>query len=287
MEQGGLSALLLAARLVGRVRRPTGLDLTWRAIRRRDTALRLVDALVAPGQVVVDAGASVGLFTSRMARLVGESGRVHAFEPNPRRHERLRALAGPRRPILLHPVGLSRAAGDAQLWLPRAGGRTYQERAFVGDTAHDPADAEAVDIRLATLDAELGADAARVAFIKCDVEGHEAAVLAGAAETLARARPAILIEVEERHCGRPLDEALRGLLPDGYAAWGVTADGLCPAEDLDIERDHRAPVRAAGDATPGPEYVNDFLLLPQGRRRRAGRTGAARFEPATSRAEAG
>jgi hypothetical protein len=56
------------------------------------------------------------------------------------------------------------------------------------------------------------------------------------------------------------------VVPAGYAAWAVTSGGLRPAEELDLERDHRAPLRAAGDATPGPEYVNDFLLLPQGRR---------------------
>jgi FkbM family methyltransferase len=289
MNEPGLSALLLASRALGRVHPPAGLDLLWRVRRRQDAALRLVDALVGPGQVVVDAGASVGLFTSRMGRLVGRGGRVHAFEPNPLRHDRLRALAGRGRPIVLHPVGLSSAPGDGRLWLPRVGGRTYAERAFVTTTEQGPMDAEPVDIRLATLDAELGADAARVAFIKCDVEGHEASVLAGAGETLARVRPAILVEVEERHTGRPLDEALSDLVPDGYAAWGVTAAGLRPVEDLDIERDHRAPLHAAGEATPGPDYVNDFLLLPQGRvvgsifRRESGVGGARRPPLMTAR----
>jgi hypothetical protein len=96
--------------------------------------------------------------------------------------------------------------------------------------------------------------------------GPEVAVLASRADTIERARPAILIEVEERHHDRPLDQVLATVVPAGYAAWAVTSGGLRPAEELDLERDHRAPLRAAGDATPGPEYVNDFLLLPQGRR---------------------
>jgi FkbM family methyltransferase len=256
------TALLLAARAVGRAHRATGLELIWRGTRRREPALRLVDALVAPGQVVVDAGASLGLFATRMARIVGRSGRVHVFEPNPERHAQLRALAGPQRPLVVHPAALSRAAGKAQLWVPEIDGRTYAERAFLSE--RPPLGAKPVEVRLATLDGELGADASRVAFIKCDVEGHESAVLAGAPETLEHSRPAILVEVEERHCGRPLDEALHDLVPDDYSAWAVTTRGLRPAGDIDIEREHRAPLRAAGHATPGPEYVNDFLLLPGG-----------------------
>ena len=267
----GQIPLLLAARAIGRVHGPTGLDLLWRAHRRLDAALRLVDALVAPGQVVVDAGASVGLFAARMARLVGPRGRVHAFEPNPERHARLQALAGPRRPIVLHRAALSETAGDGRLWIPRVEGRSYAERAFIDEPSGDRANAEPVGIRLATVDDELGDDAGRVTFVKCDVEGHEAAALAGAARTLERARPAILVEVEERHHDRPLDDVLAAVVPDGYAAWAVTSGGLCPADELDLERDHRAPLRAAGAGTPGPEYVNDFLLLPQGRRAPASR----------------
>jgi FkbM family methyltransferase len=242
------------------------MDLLWRTLRRRETALRLVEALIAPGQVIADAGASVGLFTCRMARLVGPSGRVHAFEPNPQRHARLRALAGRRRPIVLHPVALSATAGEAQLWIPRVHGRALAERAFLDHPGGDRASAEPVAVPLATFDAEIGEDGERVAFIKCDVEGHEGAVLAGAANTLDRARPAVLVEVEERHHTRPLHDVLADVVPDGYIAWAVTQHGLRPAEEIDIERDHRAPLREAGDATPGPEYVNDFLLLPHGRR---------------------
>ena len=265
MLRPGQRPLLLAVRAVGRCHRATGLDLLWQVHRRHDTALRLVEALVAPGQVIVDAGASVGLFTSRMARLVGPGGRVHAFEPNPQRHERLLALAGPRRPIVLHPVGLSDAAGMGQLWIPHIEGRAFAERAFIDEGGREGASAMPIAVPLATLDEELGEDGQRVAFIKCDVEGHEAAVLAGAAGTLERARPAVLVEVEERHHTRPLGDVLADVVPDGYSAWGVTPAGLRPVEEIDVERDHRAPLRSAGDATPGPEYVNDFLLLPHAR----------------------
>jgi FkbM family methyltransferase len=43
-----------------------------------------------PGMTVFNIGANVGFFTSGLARLVGPSGRVVAFEPNPAAFERLK-----------------------------------------------------------------------------------------------------------------------------------------------------------------------------------------------------
>jgi hypothetical protein len=41
----------------------------------------VVERLVKPGDRVIDAGASYGFYTYLLARLVGENGRVFAFEP--------------------------------------------------------------------------------------------------------------------------------------------------------------------------------------------------------------
>jgi FkbM family methyltransferase len=54
----------------------------------RDTD-RLFAKLLRPGMHFVDGGANLGYFTCRAARLVGRSGRVDAFEPDPRNGKRL------------------------------------------------------------------------------------------------------------------------------------------------------------------------------------------------------
>jgi FkbM family methyltransferase len=46
--------------------------------------VRMVKRLIRPGMTVLDIGAHVGYYTRMFARLTGDSGRVLAFEPNPR-----------------------------------------------------------------------------------------------------------------------------------------------------------------------------------------------------------
>lgn len=45
--------------------------------------VRLWQQIVRPGDVVVDAGGNIGLFSLDFARLVGREGTVYAFEPHP------------------------------------------------------------------------------------------------------------------------------------------------------------------------------------------------------------
>src|SRR5260370_3499521 len=81
-----------------------------------------VAGLLEAGMCVVDAGANEGLFTIMAARIVGEAGAVHAFEPSPREQSRLRdnlavnALAN----VKVHPAALGRASGRATLNVARA-----------------------------------------------------------------------------------------------------------------------------------------------------------------------
>lgn len=68
-------------------------DLTGRVLALiAGPGLALLDELVGPGDLVVDAGANRGMFTMRPSELVGPAGRVLAFDPNPKCVRRLEQI---------------------------------------------------------------------------------------------------------------------------------------------------------------------------------------------------
>jgi FkbM family methyltransferase len=239
---------------------PIGADrLRWRRRRRHDFALRVVDAFVSRGDVVVDAGASRGLYTARMRDLVGRRGAVHAFEPNQLHHERLRRLAA-HGIVTLHPAALSDHLGGAELRTPVIGGHEYGGWATL--EARPDATVRTVSVPTVRLDDVLSGE--RVAFIKCDVEGHEAAVLRGAQQVLERSRPRILIEIEQRHRVEDVSTTFAVFAALGYQGWMLAPGGLRPLAKFDLERDQLAFL---ANGPPSSEamplgYVHNFLFLP-------------------------
>jgi FkbM family methyltransferase len=163
--------------------------------------VRALGDYLSPRDVFVDVGANIGYFTVLAARLVGDGGRVVAFEPHPGALRILRASLDINRVGHLADV-VDAAAGAVD------GGTT---RLFVsGDpvlSTLDPARSPARDhfdfdgfipVRQVTVDrwfAEHPALAARIGAVKIDVEGTEADVLAGMHQTrLASPRAVIICE---------------------------------------------------------------------------------------------
>lgn len=233
--------------------------LAWRRLQRQaDVAARLVEELVPAGAVALDIGANWGLFAWALEQRVGPRGHVHVFEPNPEHGPSLERMRGKRPNMTVHGVALSDHAGTAQLHIPvRDGRRCSYEATLSGTAAHVQAQQENVGVRLVPLDEILGPDSPAVGFVKCDVEGHEAAVLRGAEHTL-RSLPTMLIEIERRLEDGDVGDTFAQLRDLGYAGYAVRAGGLAPLEDFDIEREQRSDVgrSLAGDR----EYVNDFLF---------------------------
>jgi FkbM family methyltransferase len=166
--------------------------------------VELFEQIVRPGGVVVEAGANIGVHTVPLARLVGESGRVYAFEPQGVVFQTLCAnvaLAG-----LTNVHGHHAAVGETagEVVIPPLDYR--QENNFGGLGLGEFKQGEKVP--LLTIDS-LNLPACH--FLKADVEGMELAVLRGARATIEKFRPLLYVENDRPEKSAPLLQQIREL----------------------------------------------------------------------------
>ncbi len=151
--------------------------------------VRVLRAFIPAGSTVVDVGANIGFFVRQFAPWVGPQGRVIALEPEAANFARLQRFIEKRGwENIVEPVQAAAAEQAGTLMLAI-------------NPLH-PADhklaAEGVPVAVVTLDGLLAERGwPTVSFLKIDVQGAESRVLAGAAQTLSRFRPALFIEVDD------------------------------------------------------------------------------------------
>ncbi|MBO0840061.1 MAG: FkbM family methyltransferase [Sciscionella sp.] len=184
--------------------------------------------LVRPGDVCIDVGAALGIYTAVLADLVGRQGIVHSVEPLRFAHPVIGALLRPRvgANVRRHAVALGAQRGGSVMNVPMRSGHLITGRSFVaagsdglGSNVEFDRHVQ-VQVPTETLDdfcAEHGVD--RLDFVKADVEGGELRLLHGGARTIKRCRPTLLLELEDRHTARfgyPASAAVDWLAEHGY-----------------------------------------------------------------------
>jgi FkbM family methyltransferase len=197
--------------------------------------LKMAEELVAPGDVVWDVGANVGLFTFAAAACAGPTGSLYAIEPDTwlvgllRRSARLEAAK--RAPVNVLPVAVSDTVGVSRFYIAkRARAANYLESC--GSTQTGGA-REAQWVVTVTLDWILGQFPAPNV-LKIDVERAEDRALAGASRLLSSFRPRILCEVCQENASR-VSKILHSF---GYVLVDASAD-----------RFRRAPIENAAYST--------------------------------------
>ena len=227
----------------------------YRALRYRyrlePREIRLVQRHLTAGAVAVDVGAHKGAYTWWMRRVVGKTGKVYAFEPQPELARRLRELAaGSGYPnVVVENLGLSSASCRMMLHVP--GGGSSPGASF--EPAREGGRSFAVDVT--TLDEYFAGDEARrIRLLKCDAEGHELEVFKGARRLLTETGPCILFECERRHRrSGSVEEVFAYLQSLGYQGYFIDQNGCRDLGQFDPE------VHQQSSGAPG--YVNNFLFL--------------------------
>ncbi len=199
---------------------------------------------IRPGDTVLDIGANIGYYTLQFAQLVGDEGRVFAFEPDPRNFELLQRNVRQNRyqnVTLVHAAATSSAKTV----------RLYQNAINRGDhRTYDSSEGRQwVDVDGVVLDEFFANVDGTIDFIKMDIQGSEASALGGM-KTLLQKNPGVQLVTEFWPRGLHLsgDEPrafLQTLLDVGFEIQVIedAAEQLVPLdvdqllEQLPIERD--------------------------------------------------
>jgi FkbM family methyltransferase len=163
-----------------------------------------------PGAVVIDIGAHIGLFSVVASKIVGENGKVYAFEPSPTTYAFLQKtiqLNKANNVIETFQKAVSSAAGTTKFYI--SDDVIANSNSLVSYL--EDRELKGIDILLTTVD--VFAEEKKIkqlSFIKIDVEGAEYDTLRGAERILKTLRPYCMV----------------GIHPEAIQAKGDTVEGI-------------------------------------------------------------
>lgn len=129
---------------------------------------------ISKGDVVLDIGANIGYYTLIFAKLVGEEGKVFAFEPDPDNFALLKKnieINGYRNVILI-PKAVSNETGKTKLFLCEDNKGDHR--------IYDPHDGrKSIEVEVIRLDDYYKSYNGKIDFIKMDIQGAEGGAIQG------------------------------------------------------------------------------------------------------------
>ena len=219
----------------------------YRELKKGEKEIGLVPYLSNRKRISLDVGANKGIYTYVLLK---HSMEVHAFEPNPKMFKVLEAWS--KNKARLHQVALSDFSGEAELKIPkRKNGYSNQGGSL---SAEKTAGQECGIVKVVTtrLD-EMKID--NVGFIKIDVEGFEVQVLRGVEELIRKNKSNLLVEIEEKHNKKPIEEIIAEICEYGYQCFALCNGFLKNINNINLDYHHRNPKTR-------DDYIFNFIFLP-------------------------
>jgi FkbM family methyltransferase len=151
---------------------------------------------VRPGDVVIDVGAHIGYFSLVLGSLVGPTGHVYSFEPDPRALKFLNesVSASGMDWLSVLPIALAAGSGSLDFYLATGLGSSTAVRCDHVNVA------QRTVVLKESLDRLLrdGTVSGAVRLVKIDIEGFEVEAIRGMVKLLRSSRPVMVVEVNDQ-----------------------------------------------------------------------------------------
>lgn len=157
--------------------------------------LKRYSELIKKGDTILDIGANVGVFSLLGSKIVGETGKIYAFEPSKNTFDALSENIQLNNIKNIYPQRLALSNTEGVIYLGTV------ENDALNFIDKNNVTGEAVD--MLPLDKWLTINnLSKVNFIKIDIEGAELLCFKGATEMLKNTPPIIIMECNEKWCKR-------------------------------------------------------------------------------------
>lgn len=171
-----------------------------------------VRRLVEPGDCVIDIGANLGYYSVLFADWTGADGTVYSIEPVPLYRSILRQNVDEFRQVEVVPYALGDEPGTVRMGIPDTVGP--HRHGMTQILSSEQTGTFEVEVRTPT---SLFGNIERLDYVKCDIEGHEGAVLPAMQSLLREHLPIVQVEVASENRRR-----LYSMMTDtGYRAYFV------------------------------------------------------------------
>lgn len=201
------------------------------------------ERIVELGDHVIDLGANHAHHTKELSRLVGSTGIVHAFEPNPNLSECFVGLSN----VRLWPFAAGDEASTEHLHIPRGLDGWASVKDFRAELPEREFDV--IPIKQITLDSLSEIDVEKITFVKVDVERRELQALRGMRRLLSARRAVFVVE-------NVTDDISNFIAPFGYSVAPFSSE----ASGLGLSNSVSAPTEFLDAALPLSHQFNDALL---------------------------
>lgn len=193
---------------------------------------KYIMTLLTDGDIFVDVGSNVGLFSLLASKYVGDTGSVISFEPDPVSFKRLaeNIELNKFKNLDIRNLGLSNEQGNLEFHIYNGGNDAWNSFAKDDELTSDTS----ISVPVSSLDQELETiDKSKIKVVKIDVEGWEKFVLLGGQNFFREYAPIVLVEFTDLNAfnaGYGIHELFDIMTDWGYVWYRLEKDNILKKE---------------------------------------------------------
>ena len=212
-----------------------------------DAEMAYVSNLLKEKRRFLDIGANIGIYSFHFKDSFKS---IDAFEPLKEISYRLEHFQN--QSFKVHNCALSNKRGEFKIYIPYVSGKAIASLASLEKRDGD------CEVRTVKVDKIDNYDFNDVDLIKIDVEGHEEYVIEGARNVIKQNMPILIVEIEQRHLKKQIEEVFQIILNLNYDGFFLQNGNLTPLNKFNYDLHQHLHL----NNVTCKQYINNFIFLP-------------------------